>query len=65
MKKYRIENQHSGVDMGIFDGETEEDALDAMARDAGYADYAEACEVTGQDQETSGLVVTEESDSDD
>lgn len=45
MKKFNICNQHSGVDMGTFDGETESDALDAMARDAGYSDYAEACKV--------------------
>ena len=41
-KTYRIENTLSGVDLGAYEGATEAEALDAMARDAGYTDYAEA-----------------------
>ena len=46
MKKWSIENRVSGVELGVYEGETREAALDAMARDAGYRDYAEACEVS-------------------
>lgn len=37
-----------GVDMGVYEGATAKDALDAMSRDAGYRDHASACEVTGE-----------------
>ena len=43
--KYIIENTLSGVVLGDYEGQTPADALDAMARDAGYSDYAQACEV--------------------
>ncbi len=45
MTTYRIENTISGAILGDYEGETEADALNAMARDAGYADYAACCEV--------------------
>jgi hypothetical protein len=32
----------AGVDMGVYEGETPADALDAMARDAGYKSQADA-----------------------
>jgi hypothetical protein len=32
----------AGVDLGTYEGETETDALDAMARDAGYESQADA-----------------------
>lgn len=46
MSKYLITNTHSGVEIGLYEGNTEAEALDAMARDAGYSDYTECCEVT-------------------
>lgn len=43
--KYHVYNRESGVDFGVYEADTPAAALDAMARDAGYADYVEACEV--------------------
>jgi hypothetical protein len=42
MRTFRIENTISGVVLGEYQGKCERDALDAMARDAGYADLADA-----------------------
>jgi RecB family endonuclease NucS len=57
MAHFQIGNRYSGKILGIYEAETAADALDVMARDAGYASYAAACEVTqsGDDE----LVVTE------
>lgn len=57
MAKYMIENRHSAVILGTYEAEDEAAALDAMARDAGYADYAAALAVTEGDG--SDLIVTE------
>jgi len=43
MTKYTIENTASGVVLGTYEAESAKAALDAMARDAGYADYAACC----------------------
>ena len=45
MAHWQIENGVSAVVLGVYEGATEHEALDAMAKDAGYADYAAACEV--------------------
>lgn len=36
-----VENKHSAVILGTFDVETEEDALQAMAKEAGYKSFEE------------------------
>lgn len=41
MARYRISSNISSAVLGIYDGEDEQSALDAMARDAGYKDHAE------------------------
>ncbi len=38
--RYQITQTASGADLGIYEGATEADALDALARDAGYDSYA-------------------------
>lgn len=45
MNYYRITNADSGVVLGIYLAEDSDHALDTMARDAGYTDYAHACEI--------------------
>lgn len=44
--KYQITNLTSGADLGIYEGEDQIEALEAMDRDAG-ASSDEACEVLG------------------
>jgi hypothetical protein len=39
MTSYRIYNEESGVEMGVYEGATEAEALDAMAKDAGYDSF--------------------------
>jgi hypothetical protein len=41
MTKYQIENTKTGVFLGVYEGADEAAALDAMAQDAGYVDYAD------------------------
>ncbi len=45
MNTYRITNQISGHTFGEYAAESETDALDVYARDAGYVDWADACTV--------------------
>lgn len=45
MTLYRIANRIGGVVLGDYEAADPAAALDAMARDAGYATYADACAV--------------------
>lgn len=40
-RTYRIVNRSTGTDLGLYRGATKEQALDAMAMDAGYHSYAD------------------------
>lgn len=42
MTRYRIVNTAYGTDLGVYEAKDEAGALDALARDAGYNDYAHA-----------------------
>lgn len=41
MKNFEISNATSGQVLGVYHAESKDAALDMLARDAGYADYAE------------------------
>jgi hypothetical protein len=45
MRLFRIDNARTSFEFGVFEGHTPDQALDAMAREAGYTDYAAACAV--------------------
>ena len=47
MTTWKISSQN--ITLGIYEAATAQDALDAMARDAGYASHAASCAVTGAD----------------
>jgi hypothetical protein len=57
MKKYAIHNVNSGHCFGEYEAENPDYALDAMSREAGYENYAAACEVAPA--ENNEIVVTE------
>ena len=56
MKKYQIESTN-GIIFGVYEAESEQMALEALARDAGCATYAIACEAFSVDEDE--ILVTE------
>lgn len=47
MARYQLTNRTSGLDLGTYEGATAYDAIEAMHRDAGYADIDAAAETLG------------------
>lgn len=62
MQHYTIYNQTSGAPFGEAVADSLEAALDMIARDAGYADFADLCEVIGEtkDEAIADLAITAE-----
>lgn len=48
MMRYQITNPRTGVELGTYEAESKQEALDMMAEDAGYSSYAAASDVTGE-----------------
>lgn len=44
-RAFKVRNPDGGDDVGTFVARSASEALDRMARDAGYSDYAEAVRV--------------------
>lgn len=55
MSKFEISSK-AGALIGTYDGSTKADAVDAMARDAGYNDASHMDEETGQSWEDELLI---------
>lgn len=47
MSRYTVFNRTSGACFGIVDAESIDVALDLIAQDQGYKDYATLCDVVG------------------
>lgn len=48
---WKIVDQSTGRALGVYSGGTADAALDNMARQAGYDDYADLCAAEGRDVE--------------
>ena len=46
MKRWTIANKTSGQGLGTYKGATRDAALNALAKDAGYKNYREACKAS-------------------
>lgn len=56
MAKFEVSNETSGICFGVYEADTEEDAIEAVCIDAGYDGIEDAEEVTGQQND---LIATE------
>ena len=59
MATFRISNPVSGLDLGTYEARDAADALDVMAREAGYDDWRDSCEALGVGTSDAGLNVAE------
>jgi hypothetical protein len=58
MSYWKITNPASGTVLGVYPGATKRDALEALAQNAGFATFAEACDASGDDvDDDAGLTV--------
>ena len=48
MPTFTVENVRSGITIGVVDANTVEEALDIVARDAGYDGWDDCCEQVGR-----------------
>ena len=62
MNRYRIENTTSGTILGTYEAKSEYEALDEMARDAGYVDYKAAQRLTTLDHNDLSVVEVQSQD---
>lgn len=46
MAQFAIAVITSGADLGVYEGATADDAVEAMAKDAGYKSYRDMCSIT-------------------
>lgn len=57
MTTYKITNRISGADLGEYEADTEDHALDLMAQEAGYDDYADLLDrVPGSTREELAII---------
>lgn len=59
--RYSIWNMNTATDLGTYEAESQDAALDLMARDAGYQDYDDVCALSGvnRDAAQGELLITE------
>lgn len=66
MPKFEIGVISSGVNLGVYEGRDEDDAAEAMAKDAGYKSFRDMCSITDPadldaevERQRSNLVITQ------
>ena len=52
MARYKIINEDTGVELGIYTCKENENPLDIMAVDSGYKSHKDACNQTGNSEKT-------------
>jgi hypothetical protein len=52
--RFKISNKFSGIELGEWEAGSAQEALDAFARAAGYASYAEEAAIVGDQAKPGG-----------